>query len=290
MRTALRSLFVTALPGCALLAACRGGTVPNQVLTKPAVANVPAPAAHSNGPWSYRPSTQRQGFVVDQRALVTIRFDTATQTDTVSAHVEVAFTADPAANSISGSVTAFLVQGAGHAAATPVGLTTPFPLRAEFAGHGPQLDFTVPREAVPCASAALAAVQSLRDLWFKPPDTLRTGTMWQDSSSYVVCRDGISLHSSVRRTFNVVGIADGGGRLLLSVSRIARTTIVGAGAQFGEAVGVNGTGSGQLFYSIDPASGEVVSATGSTELELSLRSRLRSQVVRQTVEIRIGRT
>ena len=290
MQTALRSLVIAALPSCALFAACRGGTVPNQVLTRPVAASAPTPVARTNGPWSYRPSTQPQGFVVDQRALIAIRIDTSTQTDTISSHAEVAFTITPSEGGVSGSVTAFLVQGAGRAAATPAGLATPFPLRAEYAAHVSQLEFTIPRDATPCASNALAVAQSLRDLWFRPPDTLRIGATWQDSSSYVVCRDGIPLHATVRRTFNVFGTAVGDGRLLLTVSRISHTTIEGSGTKFGEAVGVNGTGSGQLFYNLDPASGEVVSANGNATLELSLRSLLRSQVVRQTVEIRITRS
>src|ERR1035437_1573112 len=240
MQTALRSLVIAALPSCALFAACRGGTVPNQVLTRPVAASAPTPVARTNGPWSYRPSTQPQGFVVDQRALIAIRIDTSTQTDTISSHAEVAFTITPSEGGVSGSVTAFLVQGAGRAAATPAGLATPFPLRAEYATHASQLEFTIPRDATPCASNALAVAQSLRDLWLRPPDTLRIGTTWQDSSSYVVCRDGIPLHATVRRTFNVFGTAVGDGRLLLTVSRISHTTIEGSGTKFGEAARGNG--------------------------------------------------
>src|ERR1035437_5052072 len=290
MQTALRSLVIAALPSCALFAACRGGTVPNQVLTRPVAASAPTPVARTNGPWSYRPSTQPQGFVVDQRALIAIRIDTSTQTDTISSHAEVAFTITPSEGGVSGSVTAFLVQGAGRAAATPAGLATPFPLRAEYATHASQLEFTIPRDATPCASNALAVAQSLRDLWFRPPDTLRIGATWQDSSSYVVCRDGIPLRATVHRTYRISGISEREGRALLAVSRTSRTVIEGTGAQFGEAVEVSGTGSGQLVYDLDPTSGEIMSANGTATLDLSLRSRVRTQVVRQAVEIRISRS
>ena len=146
------------------------------------------------------------------------------------------------------------------------------------------------REAVPCASTALPVTQSLRDLWFRPPDTLRISTTWEDSSSYVVCRDGIPLRATVHRTFRITGTAERNGRLLLTIARQSRTTIEGNGAQFGEAVAVSGAGSGQLAYDFDPASGEVLGATGNATLDFSLRSRLRTQIVRQTVEIRIGRS
>src|ERR1019366_7354992 len=169
MRPMLRSSALALAASCSLLAACHGGTVPKQVLTTPAAVSAPAPIARANGPWSYRPSTQRQGFVVDQRAVIAIRLDTATRIDTVSSHAEVAFTVAPLTGGLTGNVGAFLVQGAGRAAATPVGLATPFPLRAEYSVRGLQLDFTVPHDAVPCASTALAVAQSLRDLWFRPP-------------------------------------------------------------------------------------------------------------------------
>jgi hypothetical protein len=78
--------------------------------------------------------------------------------------------------------------------------------------------------------------------------------------------------------------------VVLTVSRTSRSTLDGAGTQFGEAVGVSGAGSGSLDYEIDTTSGEVVSAKGSATLDLTLRSRVRTQVVRQTVEIRIARS
>jgi hypothetical protein len=290
MRTTSRSAVIAAVSGCSLLAACRSGTVPNQILTKPAPAIVPAPPPRTTGPWSYRPSIQRQGFVVDQRAVISVRFDTSTHIDTISSHAEVAFTNTPAANSVTGSVGVFLVQGAGRGAATPAGLVTPFPVRAEYSGRGLQLDFTAPRDLAPCASTALAVAQSLRDLWFRPPDTLRVGTAWEDSSSYVVCRDGIPLRATVHRAFRISGSGERDGRLLVMISRTSRTVIEGAGVQFGEAVSVSGRGNGELVYDLDPASGEILSAKGSTTLEFSLRSRLRGQLVRQTVELQIGRS
>ena len=100
---------------------------------------------------------------------------------------------------------------------------------------------------------------------------------------------------SARRLLNragirITGTAERNGRLLLTIARQSRTTIEGNGAQFGEAVAVSGAGSGQLAYDFDPASGEVLGATGNATLDFSLRSRLRTQIVRQTVEIRIGRS
>ena len=289
MRTMLRSAVIAAASSCALLAACRSGPVPHQVLTRSAPANVAAPIMAAPGPWVYRPSMKQQHFLLDQRAVLSIRADTSVRADTVSSHTEVAFTAAPAAIGISGTVAAFLVQSAGRGATVPAGLAIPFPFRGEYSTRASQLEFSSPREVVQCESTSLAVAQSLRDLWFRPPDTLRVGTTWEDSSSYVLCRDGIPLGAMVHRRFRVSGTTERAGRLLLTVSRTSRTVIEGTGAQFGEAVGVTGAGSGQLAYEFDPQNGEVVSASGDATLDLSLRSRLRTQVVRQAVEIRLGR-
>ena len=287
----LRSiLFVTTAPGCALLCACSGGGgVPNQVFTKPAPVSAPAPVPNASGPWIYRPSTETQAFVIDQNATIVIRSDTATRTDTISSHAEISFTLSSQTGAESGNVSAFLVQGGGHAAATPAGLATPFPFRAEYPARGTQLDFSVPRDASPCASNALAVTQSMRDLWFRAPDTLRLGGTWEDSASYVACRDGVPMRTTVHRSFRITGVEEKAGHTILAITRSSRSTIDGAGTQFGEAIAISGTGTGRLVYSLDAARGSVISAIGSATLDLSLRSRLRAQAVHQVAEIRIGR-
>lgn len=287
MHTMLRRPLTAIAASCALCTACRSSTVPNQILTKPVPAAASVPGAHISASWAYRESTKLQNFLVDQHA--TIRFDTSAKTDTISSHAEIGFTASPAAHSVNGNVLAFVVDGAGHPAATPLGLPIPFPLRAEYSARTTQLDFTTPRDATPCGSMAVAVLQSLRDLWIKFPDTLRVGTSWRDSSSYIVCRDGIPLRTTVQRSFNVSGATELSGRVLLTVSRISQTMIEGTGSQFGEAVDVKGTGRGQLFYMLDPATGEIASANGTSSLELSLRSKLRTQVVTQGVATQIVR-
>jgi hypothetical protein len=289
MRTTIHNAAIAAA-SISVLTACRGGTIPNQILTKPAPVTMAAPVAHASTTWPYRPSTEQQRLVLDQKAVITIRLDTSTDTDTLSSHAEVAFSAVPASRGITGTVRAFLVAGAGRAPATPEGLVTPFPLRADYPGRGHQLEFSAPIDATPCSSTALATVQSLRDLWFQPPDTLRASSTWSDSSTYVVCRDGIALRATVHRLFHVSGTAAHEGHARLAITRLSRTVIDGDGSQFGDPVSVSGSGNGQLVYDFDPVSGEVISANGSATLDFSLRSSRRTQIVRQTVEIRIGRS
>src|ERR1700719_991330 len=56
MRSRLRTAAAMLTASCTLLTGCRGSTVPNQVLTKPApVAAAPAAPARTGGGWGYRP-------------------------------------------------------------------------------------------------------------------------------------------------------------------------------------------------------------------------------------------
>ena len=280
---------VAAAASLVLLAACRSGTVPNQVLTKPAPVHAPPQVARPVGAWAYRASAAAQRFTVDESAVISIELDSATRIDTVSSHAEVAFTNAPATHAVNGNVGAFLVGAAGRTPATPRGLQVPFPFRAMYAATNLQVEFIAPADVTPCSSSELAAVQSLRDLWFEVPDTLRIGSTWADSSSYVTCRDGIPLRATVHRMFHVAGSAAHDGRTHLSVMRLSRTLVEGRGVQFGDSVTVSGAGNGQLAYDLDPVSGEVASATGTATLDFSLRSSRRTQIVRQAAEIRIAR-
>jgi hypothetical protein len=191
---------------------------------------------------------------------------------------------------VTGTVGAFLVEGPGHPSATPEGLVTPFPVRGTYTARGLQLEFSAPFDIAPCSSTALGAAQSLRDLWFQAPDTLRAGSTWSDSSKYVICRDGIALHATVHRMFHVTGTSAYEGRPRLAITRLSRTVIDAAASQFGDQVTVSGSGNGQLVYDFDPGSGEVISASGNATLDLSLRSSQRTQLVHQAVEIKIGRS
>jgi hypothetical protein len=290
MQTQIR-FTAAAVMTCALLSACRSRPVPNQVLTKPAPARAAAPPlVRGNGSWVNRPSTEVQRFTIDLHAVVTIGLDTAAHSDTLTTHTEVSFTGVHSTRSVNGTIGAFLVGGAGHEPAAPPGLHVPFSFRAGYSAANSQLAFTAPADSAQCSSPELAVAQSLRDLWLEAPDTLRVGATWSDSASYITCRDGIPLRSVVHRMFHISAAAVHDGRTLLSITRLARTVIDGRGSQFGDSVTVAGSGNGQLTYDFDPARGEVVSATGNATLDISLRGSQRTQIVRQTAEIRIGRS
>jgi hypothetical protein len=271
------------------LDACVGRNVPQQVLTKPvpATASMPAP---SGGPsWLYRPTSQRVSYAVDQRAQLTIREDAVVSLDSVSSHAEVSFSVAAQASRVAGAVTAFSVQHSGRVATVPQGLSLPFPFVATYAQDARQLVFIAP-SASPCLTPTVTVLNSLRDLWFQMPDSVRVGTTWDDSASYASCRDGVPLRSDVRRTFRVSSVSEPGGHVLLLLRRGSRTTISGHGTLTGEPVNVEGLGTGEIEYTIDPLLGELLSAHGSFSLELTLHGKARAQTVRQAGDIRIDRS
>jgi hypothetical protein len=171
----------------------------------------------------------------------------------------------------------------------PVGLILPFEFSAVYPAHGRQLVLSAEAATPPCASSGLAVAQSLRDLWFQPPDTLRVGTTWKDSASYVVCRDGIPLRTTVQRTFRITGVEKRAGRLALLIGRSSRTAIEAEAVQSTEAIRISGSGTGEFSYALDPDSGEILSGSGLTELDLVFRSRVRAQRVHQASGTRVVR-
>jgi hypothetical protein len=285
----LSSLFAMLM----LASACRP-PVPQQVIV-PQAPPVAAPVVVSvtAGPWSWVPVRERRSYVVTQRALITTTQDTLTRLDTVTSELSTAFTQFVQANRISGSLMGFKVSNGTRAAATPAGITLPITIAATGvpSGFGPTAawNITTPVEGAPCGTTAWTVVQGVRDLWFRAPDTLRVGTTWRDSTSYTSCRDAIPLRLQVQRTFRVSAVAERDGRAVLTVQRETRTTLTGDGVQFGERVRFTGSGSGTLQYEIEPATGELLGGNGTSTLEFTMQSRLRTQRVQQAAVITIAR-
>ncbi len=279
-----------------IIAACRT-PVPQQVIVPEAPPPPPVVAKVTDGPWSWTPVRERRAYQVTQRAVVTTRQDTLTRIDTVASELGAAFTQFVQANRISGSLTSFRVATGARAAAAPAGVTFPITLAATSSGSAMPWTMTAPAESNACAatvgstngSTAWTIAQGVRDLWFRAPDTLRVGTRWRDSTSYTSCRDGIPLRLQVQREFRVSAVTEREGRAVLTVLRETRTTLTGDGVQFGESVRFTGSGTGALQYEIEPVSGELLGGTGSSTLEFTMQSRLRTQRVQQAAVITIVR-
>ncbi len=278
MRTYFAGLFLCT---AALASGCRS-TIPEQLIIRTTPAPVVASVPTGGGLWLYRPATQRHAVTLDQQATVEVRLDTLTRTDTVTLRVDVAYTMFAGANRVTGTVGSYRVRAGAAAPGTPPGLGVPFPFAGDFPTRGRQLELTQPSPQAACTSPAHGAAQSLRDLWFQPPDTLRVGTTWVDSAAYTICRDGIPLRTTSHRQFRVMAATEQDGRAVLTIVRHASGAMTGEGAQAGEPLTITGTTSGELSYQLAPENGELLSAAGTSLLEFTLTSKLRVQRVRQS--------
>jgi len=155
-----------------------------------------------------------------------------------------------------------------------------------FPGPGGQLLLIAPTAAA-CVTPSLPIVQSLRDLWFQAPDTLRVGTAWADSASYNSCRDGVPFGIVSRRWFRVSAVTEREGRTFLTLARTSTTAVKGEGTQSGEPVSVIGSGHGETTYLLDVAGGKIVWARGTSTLDVTLRNKMRTQLVVQVGELQL---
>jgi hypothetical protein len=274
----------------AIVASACHPPVPEQAMSRkapPPPATAPAAPVVAAG-WAYHLTSARHSLVIEQRAELTIHQDTGTRTDSVFSRAEVAYSIFTSTGRLTGSVTTFRSRIGANPAARPVGLMVPFTFVATLpASRNQQIEFTTPATgADACASTALAVSQSLRDLWFQPPDILRAGASWDDSAAVTVCRDGIPLHTVVRRFFRVTTV-DAVSAMAM-ITRTSHTVFDGQGSQAGEPVAISGSSEGKLIYTVEPATGTIVSALGKSTLALRLKSRLRNQDIRQTAAIEIS--
>ena len=258
--------------------------VPEQRLSRPATGVHPVIVESlGSGPWGYRTSTERRGYRVEQRAIVEIHVASTVRRDTVGSEAELAFSFYPADERLSGSLSAFSVLAPDRQHAVAPGLVLPVAFAGELPANGRQIVFTSPDEAAPCAQGALSVLQSLRDVWLRPPDTLRLLGTWSDSAAFRSCRDGIPLLVRSSRSFTVVSATVERGRPRLVVRRESASTITGSGTDNGNAdvVEVSGASTGHATYELYPTTGELARATGTATLELTLSSRHRVQSARQ---------
>ena len=266
------------------IGACRPAIVQRRGVPKATAVSAGGQLGVLRGSWPYRPGTKRSFYVFEQRAVLTSTSDTVSRIDSVSSRTEVVFAFSAAGKTVSGTVTGFQVQG--RATAAPRGLVLPFPFAGMFSGPGGQLLLIAPTAAA-CVTPSLPIVQSLRDLWFQTPDTLRLGTAWADSASYNSCRDGIPFGIVSRRRFRVSAVTEREGHAFLTLARTSTTAVEGEGTQSGEPVSLAGSGHGEVTYLLDVEGGKIVWARGSSSLEVTLRNKLRTQLVRQVGDLQL---
>lgn len=275
---------------CALLAiAAQAGcrtTVPEQVLTKPVPAITAAASRPDRGPWEPHPNGVASSYAIVQAATVRMEEDSSVRVDSVASRTDVFLAVSPAGQ-FAGTVTAFRTRGSGQLFATPPGVTLPVTFSGSITAAG-TAQLTLPEPSPSCVSAATTVVLSSRDLWLRLPDTVRLGATWHDASATVICRDGIPLRMSARRSYHVERADTTGGDVaVVVVARSQQLVLDGSGTQWGEHVRVYGTGTGDMMLRVSARTGTVLDANGQSMLELTFTSTRTVQRVRQQGETSI---
>jgi hypothetical protein len=260
--------------------------VPEQTISAAPV-TLPRSETPAVDTWTPRPGALSREYVIENRARVVTTTDSGSVDDSTS----IAITASVrhvAGGGFAGLLRDITVSAPGVAPAPLAGAVLPYAFSASLAGLGAQYSPTGRTGADPCSPGAHGALATLRELLVRMPDTLRIGRVWADSGMYVTCRAGISLEVSSRRAFRLTGfeLRPEGGVLL--VARTATTTVRGIAVRGDDTTRIDGSGSSVLRYDVDAATGEVLGATGTGSLDITVRGRVRMERARQTNAIRIG--
>ena len=269
----------------AALAACaaRPGTPPASRAIP--VATTPA-GPNTTGPWRLAASYAKQDVTIATRATVVIAGDLSTRTDTLVATLTASYAWDRVAGRhVTGSLTDYRVAVGDSLAAVPAGLRLAQSFAAEESAPGGPLVFRLPAAGSACADPALSALQGLHDAWIPVPETVVLGQEWSDTVHTLSCRDRLAVSGVSVRRFRALRAEVENARVILAIDRSSTTRTTAEGEQFGEAVSLDGKGSGTMRYVLDVASGRFVRASGQALLDLTFRSRRRNQRVQQVSEL-----
>ena len=276
----LAALLVLGLAGCGVQT------------SSPRPARVPQTATEKDplaGPWQVRNLDMRRAQRLHVRSVLTSQMDTTVRVDSVESRLEAAWAPVPETDPrrLAGMVTAFDVRTSQEGAwRTPLGVTIPFSFVAVH-----EAPTAMPRIGTPDAAACgvpnAAAVQSWRELWLELPSVLRAGDVWEDSTTYGLCRDSIPLVVTTVRRFEVGGSHLRGEQQVVTVQRTSRTRVEGSGRQYGEEVRLQGEGEAGLQLTIALDGGVIVAGEGLSELRMLLTGRRRMQRLVQESAVRI---
>jgi hypothetical protein len=249
----------------------------------PAVVETPAQSV-----WPIAPSALTREFFVDQRASLTTATDSGTFSDSTSVVVEFSYrrTADGGA---AGLIRSAAVGAPGVPAAPVPGVPAPLAFTVPPASRG-----ALPAPSVrgartdPCRSPADIPLAVVRDLTMRVPDTLRVSTSWSDSGSFDTCRDGAVLLMTLRRDFRVREFLPDTAGGILVVDRSSRTTVRGAAIRGDDTTHIEGAGTGTMTIRLDARSASLVNAEGTSDLELVVRGRTKTERARQSGRARVS--
>jgi hypothetical protein len=238
--------------------------------------------------WRIQHDAAARSFVIDHNAYAVTMTDSDTTGDSLSLRIVATVRRTPDGGA-AGLVQSAVV-GAPEGSLTPLpGQSFPFAFSAApyAAAVAPRL-VAHPPAADPCTAPAAAALLAVEDLLFSAPDSLFAGRTWADSSVTSVCRSGVRLSVFVVRTYRCRGLASADPIAGILVDRSSRAVVTAAVTRGTDTTFVRGAGSGTMALTVDPMTGALLGAAGSSQLDLTVQSATRIQRSRQTTVIRIS--
>ncbi|HVZ49611.1 MAG TPA: hypothetical protein VG916_12570 [Gemmatimonadaceae bacterium] len=242
------------------------------------------------GYWRIQHDALARSFVIDHQGYAETATDSGTSRDSVALRV-IATVRRTADGGVAGIVQSAVVRGP-EGALTPLpGQSFPFAFSAApYAGRGAPRLVVQPPAADPCATPAAAALLPVEDLLFSIPDSVFPGLTWSDSSVTPVCRSGVRLSVFVVRTFHCRGLPSSDLTAGLVIDRTSHAVVTATVVRGTDTTRVHGSGSGTMTLAVDPVTGALLGATGTSQLDLTVRSATKIQQSRQTATIRISPT
>lgn len=274
---------------CLLVALSLGGChvpVPRQPVTTVALPPVAPPASQPTA-WHVPVDLRSREYTITQRARIVTTTDSSSSDDSLAIRVAATVRRTPDGGA-AGLVRSADIRSLGQATHPLPGQAFPFAFLAGpySAGVAPRA-VALPPVADPCSSPTDAALLPVQDILFSAPDSLYLGRKWKDSTSTTMCRGGVMLTLAISRTFLVGGTEVREHGTVVFIDRTSQVVLSASAVRGGDTTQVDGSGGSSMRLVVDLAAGALLSADGTSQLQVEIRSATQRQHALQTTVIEV---
>lgn len=270
-----------------------GSAVPRQAVQPPAAAPVAVPASALR--WRPSPDLLAHSYSVDQRARVMTVAAGISSSDSTILLLDASLRRTPNGG-LAGIIDGVRTGSSDAVLQSPAGLPLPLAFVAPPfpPGRGPVFSANGATALESCPSAASSALNALRDLVIRTPDSLFVGASWSDSGRTTSCAGSDRLSIDGARTYVVTGhvaagVSDSVPDDHLIVRRTTRLTLAGQVIRNADTTVISGQGTGTATFLISTATTNVLRGSGTSTVDLLVRSALREETARQSAVLRVRR-
>jgi hypothetical protein len=136
----------------------------------------------------------------------------------------------------------------------------------------------------PCIPAQSAIMADVRNIVVPFPAALEQGMVWTDSLEVFGCQAGIQTAARSLRSFRVSGEVSYDGQPAVVIERADIVQAHGEGAQQQHRLILEASGTGTVLYYLSPASGQVLHASATQDLNLTVTASGKPQSFKQSLK------